>query len=122
MAAAPVSAAQTSSTHQFAVGSQPLGDALNRVAQTAGVQIMVPPDLVRGRTAPTLSGQYTVNQALDKVLDGSGLTHRSTRGGVITVALAQEATTPRKPRRRHRSPPRRPRTILPTRRIWPPCR
>ncbi|KAF1725085.1 TonB-dependent receptor [Pseudoxanthomonas japonensis] len=96
MAAAPVSAAQTSSTHQFAVGSQPLGDALNRVAQTAGVQIMVPPDLVRGRTAPTLSGQYTVNQALDKVLDGSGLTHRSTRGGVITVARAQETTTPAK--------------------------
>lgn len=97
LAAAPVSAAQSSSTHQFAVGSQPLGDALNRVAQTAGVQIMVPPDLVRGRTAPTLSGQYTVNQALEKVLTGSGLTHRSTRGGVITVARAQETTAPSKP-------------------------
>jgi outer membrane receptor protein involved in Fe transport len=97
MAAAPVSAAQSSSTHQFAVGQQPLGDALNRVAQTAGVQIMVPPDLVRGRTAPTLSGQYTVNQALDKVLSGSGLTHRNTRGGVITVARAQETTAPAKP-------------------------
>ncbi len=96
IAMAPVSAAQASSTHQFAVGSQPLGDALNRVAQTAGVQIMVPPDLVRGRTAPTLTGQYTVNQALDKVLDGSGLTHRSTRGGVITVARAQETQAPAK--------------------------
>lgn len=97
IAAAPLSAAQTASTHQFAVRSQPLGEALNRVAQTAGVQIMVPPELVRGHTAPTLSGQYTVNQALEKVLDGSGLTHRSTRGGVITVARAQESTAPAKP-------------------------
>ena len=49
---APASFAQPAATHQFAVASQPLGEALNRLAETAGVQIMVPPDLVRGHTAP----------------------------------------------------------------------
>ncbi|MTI75279.1 MAG: TonB-dependent siderophore receptor, partial [Stenotrophomonas sp.] len=85
---APASFAQPAATHQFAVASQPLGEALNRLAETAGVQIMVPPDLVRGHTAPALSGQYTVQQALDRLLAGTGLVHRSTRGGVITLARA----------------------------------
>jgi len=65
---APASFAQPAATHQFAVASQPLGEALNRLAETAGVQIMVPPDLVRGHTAPALAGQYTVQQALDRLL------------------------------------------------------
>ncbi|MBN8803276.1 MAG: TonB-dependent receptor, partial [Stenotrophomonas acidaminiphila] len=85
---APASFAQPAATHQFAVASQPLGEALNRLAETAGVQIMVPPDLVRGHTAPALAGQYTVQQALDRLLAGTGLVHRSTRGGVITIARA----------------------------------
>lgn len=94
---APVSAAQQQNAREFTLASQPLGDALNRLAQAADVQIMVPPDLVRGRTAPALTGRYTVDQALDRLLAGSGLTHRSTRSGVITVARAEEPPRPASP-------------------------
>lgn len=80
----------------FVLERQPLGDSLNRLAQAADVQIMVPPELVRGRTAPALSGRYTVEQALDTLLSGSGLGHRSTRSGVITVA--QETASRAAPR------------------------
>ena len=93
---APQALAQQAA-RQYSIASQPLGDTLNRVAQQAGVQIMVPPELVRGRKAPTLSGQYTVSQALDKALNGSGLTHRKTKSGVITVARAEPTPAP-KPR------------------------
>ncbi|RDZ27536.1 TonB-dependent receptor [Lysobacter silvisoli] len=98
LGAAPLATAQQAAAHQFALPSQPLGDALNRLAEAAGVQILVPPDLVRGRTAPQLAGKYTVNQALDKVLVGSGLTHRSTRAGVITVVRAAEPAARPAPR------------------------
>lgn len=94
---APPTLAQQAATHQFAVASQPLGEALNRLAETAGVQIMVPPELVRGHTAPALAGQYTVGQALDKLLAGTGLVHRSTRGGVITLARAPAAAPEPRP-------------------------
>lgn len=97
LAFAPVAAAQQQEAREFSLASQPLGDALNRLAQAADVQILVPPDLVRGRTAPALTGKYTVGQALDRLLAGSGLTHRSTRSGVITVSRAEEPPRPASP-------------------------
>ncbi|MBP6799443.1 MAG: TonB-dependent receptor, partial [Luteimonas sp.] len=97
LAFAPVVAAQQAPAREFALASQPLGDALNRLAQAANVQIMVPPDLVRGRTAPALTGRYTVQQALDRLLAGTGLVHRSTRSGVITVARADAPARPAPP-------------------------
>lgn len=83
-ATAPAHAAQVQ-THRFAMPAQPLGAALNQLAETAGVQILVPPELVRGKNAPALSGSYSVEQALDLVLAGSGLRHDRTPSGVITV-------------------------------------
>ena len=107
LGAAPLAQAQQGTARQYAIASQPLGDTLNRVAQQAGVQIMVPPDLVRGRTAPSVSGQYTVNQALDKALNGTGLTHRKTKSGVITVARAAPTPAP-SPKPRAALPPQDP--------------
>ncbi len=90
--AATAAAAQQGKAHSFSVARQPLADSLNRVAQQADVQLMVPTTLVRGRTAPALSGKYTVDQALNKLLTGTGLVHRSTPNGVITVSRAGDAT------------------------------
>lgn len=54
--------------------AQPLGTALNELARQARLQLMVHPDLVAGRTAPPVSGQFTVREALERLLSGSGLT------------------------------------------------
>jgi len=80
----------------YAIASQSLGSALNRLAETAGLQVLVPPALVRGKTAPALNGRYTAEQALRALLAGSGLDYRATSSGVITI-VAKEAPPPAKP-------------------------
>lgn len=82
--------------HQYTLPSQPLGTALNQLAVTADRQLLVPPELVRGRTAPALTGRYTVEEALKRLLAGSGLSYRITGSGVITIVAAPpERSRPR---------------------------
>lgn len=87
--AAPAALAQASAeARTYVIASQPLGSALNRLAEAGGLQILVPPALVRDRTAPALNGRYTTEQALRALLAGSGLDYRTTSGGVITIVAA----------------------------------
>lgn len=87
----------TSRSHAYAMPQQPLGAALNRLAEIADVQILAPQDLIRGKQAPALAGDYDVQQALDRLLRGSGLVYRTTSTGVITIAVAPSAPAPRPP-------------------------
>lgn len=65
--------AQTSAAMPISVPAQPLGTALNELARQARLQLMVHPDLVAGKQAPAVAGNLTPRQALDRVLQGSGL-------------------------------------------------
>ncbi len=96
--ATPAAQAQME-TRTYAIAAQPLGGALNRLAEAADLQILVPPGLVRDKTAPALNGRYTVAQALQALLAGSGLGYRTTSGGVITIVAAPASAPP---------PPRKP--------------
>ena len=93
LAATPVFA-QQATVHSYAMPSQPLGAALNQLALSSDRQILVPPDLVRGRTAPALDGQYTLDAALRKLLLGSGLTYEVTDTGTVVIKRAPSATKP----------------------------
>lgn len=53
--------------------AQPLAAALNELARQASLQMTFPAPLVAGKQAPALSGQMTVQQALARLLAGSGL-------------------------------------------------
>ncbi|SFK73829.1 Secretin and TonB N terminus short domain-containing protein [Lysobacter sp. cf310] len=81
--------------HDYALPAQPLGAALNQLAASGDAQMLVPPELVRNRTAPALSGRYTLTQALERLLAGSGLSYRVTRSGVITIVAAPATPRPR---------------------------
>ena len=59
--------------HRFAIAAQPLASALNELARQADLQLGFAPALVAGRAAPAVSGQFTAQQALDRLLAGSGL-------------------------------------------------
>ncbi len=85
----PMASAQQAqaATRTYSMPSQSLGKALNQLAASAGLQLLAPPDLVRGKTAPALSGAYTVTEALDRLLAGSNLTHRTAANGVITIVV-----------------------------------
>jgi outer-membrane receptor for ferric coprogen and ferric-rhodotorulic acid len=69
---APAATAQA--TYAIKLPAQPLGDALNELARQAGLQLLVRRELVDGKHAPAVNGQLTAQQALDRVLAGSGLT------------------------------------------------
>jgi len=58
---------------RFRVEAGDLGDSLNAVAAQAGVQILYDGSLVAGRRAPAVDGYYAVDEALARVLAGSGL-------------------------------------------------
>jgi len=53
------------------IAAQPLGQALNELAQQAELQLLFPPALVAGKTAPAVSGTLTPSQVVDRLLAGS---------------------------------------------------
>ena len=67
--------------------AQPLGPALNELARQCRFQLMVHPDLVSGKSAPAVSGLLTAQQALERLLSGSGLVP-SQQGGVVIIKTA----------------------------------
>lgn len=65
------------------IASQPLGQALNDLARQAGLQLLFPPALVEGKTAPAVSGRLTPTQALERLLTGSGLIATQQDGTIV---------------------------------------
>lgn len=78
--AAPVMAAEPIA---FAVAAQPLGAALTEIARTAGLEVMFPADAVAGRRAPAIHGRRTLEDALDQLLAGTGLTATIENGTIV---------------------------------------
>ena len=91
LVAAPLYA-QSAATFAIALPAQPLGSALNELARQASFQLIVHPDLVAGRSAPAVSGSLSAQQALDRLLAGSGL-QASQEGRVVVVKAAPKADT-----------------------------
>lgn len=90
----PVHAQAVPATATFAVTlpAQPLGTALNELARQGRFQLIAHPDLVAGKTAPTVSGTLTAHQALERLLAGSGLM-ASMEGGVVVIKAAPREVT-----------------------------
>lgn len=85
---APVQAQASPPATQFDLPSQPMGEAINAIAYRAGVQIAAPGELVRQRRAPALQGSYTVRQALERILSGSGLAVEEVAGRYVIRSAA----------------------------------
>lgn len=82
---------------------QPLEQSLAQLATVSNLQILMAPQMLRGKTAPALSGRYSVAEALQQLLAGSGLSYRLTEGGVVTIVAAAQplpvpAAKPAQPR------------------------
>ncbi len=72
-------------TISYDIAAQDLGRALTLFADQAGKRLMFPSSLVSGRTSPGLSGKFTVEQALSRLLAGSGLAYLHTDTNAITI-------------------------------------
>ncbi|MGE3712564.1 MAG: TonB-dependent receptor plug domain-containing protein, partial [Hyphomicrobiaceae bacterium] len=66
------------------IPAQSLSGALVQYSNATGVQLFFNANLVRGKKAPGLRGSFTTDQAMSRMLSGTGLTYR-TSGNAVTI-------------------------------------
>jgi outer membrane receptor protein involved in Fe transport len=72
-------------TYNFDIPSQGLNAALQQFALTAQHKLLYRTELVDGKTSESLKGQFTVEEAVRKLLSGSGLTFEITPSAVVLI-------------------------------------
>ena len=77
----------------FDIEAQPLSSALIEYSEQSDTNVIVPGDLVDGKSAPALSGQMESDEALEKLLDGSGLKYEADTDGSVMIMLASAQQT-----------------------------
>lgn len=71
-------------SQRFDIPAQPLSQALSQFARQAGLQLAFSSELVEGKQALSLKGEYSVEAGLSELLRESGLTGQVS-GGTLTV-------------------------------------
>lgn len=66
--------------------AQPLGSALQELARQSNIQIIFFSKAVEGHRAPALTGTFTPEEAVARLLEGSGLTYHVLNDRTIEVA------------------------------------
>lgn len=87
-AGVPVWAQAPTQLRAYHMPRQPLEQALAELASVSKLQILMAPQMLRGKSAPALNGRYSAAQALQRLLVGSGLSYRLTDSGVVTIVAA----------------------------------
>jgi iron complex outermembrane receptor protein len=77
--------------------AQSLATSLAGLSKQTGVQIFAAGELVKGKSAPAVTGQMTVQQALDRLLEGSGLEKASSDQGFIIRPPQKASSEPVSP-------------------------
>ncbi len=85
---APPSATTDSQQRSFDIVAQPLDTALTRLADQAGVRILFASNEVAALQGPRLAGRFSVEQALTRLLAGSGLDWHWREPGIAVVSRA----------------------------------
>lgn len=85
---AAVVGAQAPAQFEFALPAQPLADSLRAVGRVAHVNVAFDPPTVAGRLAQSLRGRFSAEEALERLLRGSGLRLRVTDGGSFWIDAA----------------------------------
>lgn len=86
----PVHAQQVASI-SYSIPAGPLGSAISRFGDKSNLQVLYPADLVRGKRSPGVSGSLTREQALGRLLAGTGLSYRFTNSNTVTIVSAGAA-------------------------------
>ncbi len=82
--------AQDARRYDIALPAQPLADAIAALSAQTGTPVVYTEPSVATRQAPALSGRFTAEEALDRLLAGSGLRSTYTASGALTIAKAPE--------------------------------
>ncbi len=87
-AAAPVQ----SGPRHYDIPAGPVEQALSAFARSAGVIVVFTPDLVQGHSSPGLRGEANIEEALTRLLQGSGLQAVRAEDGSFTLRRVPEGT------------------------------
>ncbi|MDD0844899.1 TonB-dependent siderophore receptor [Pseudomonas sp. Gutcm_11s] len=87
----PVWAENVAAQHDFAIAAGSLESALNSFAATTGVSVSYSPETVRGLQSPGVQGQLSADEALQRLLSGSGLQVSRQASGNYSLLPAPEA-------------------------------
>lgn len=80
--------------HEVSLAAQPLSSALRTLSRQTGIEIVFRPELVRGQSAPAVSGRTSTDAALRRLLDGTGLAVRYAGGTAILYRAPAAVRTP----------------------------
>jgi len=80
--------AQNPQSVEFQIPAQSLASALSEYARQSGEQLLFAPDLVVGKTANAVAGDFTTSAALEGLLAGSGLAYSRTESGTVLISQA----------------------------------
>ncbi|MBK5529063.1 TonB-dependent siderophore receptor [Pseudomonas sp. TH06] len=79
--------------HHYSIAAGPLVTVLNRFAEQSGVFLAGHNDLAADKRSPGLNGDYSIRQALQILLNGSGLQAQQQNGGGFVLRIS-DATSP----------------------------
>jgi len=88
--AAEAGTTQQRTQFSFAMAAKPLPQALSDFSRITGISVVYTDEAPYGMTAPAVSGQMSAEQAIQRLLSGSGLTFRRT--DAHTLALEPQPT------------------------------
>jgi iron complex outermembrane receptor protein len=71
--------------YSVSIPAEPLGDALNELAQQTGLQILFSSELVARMRAPQVKGSLSADEALRKILGNSGLRYEFVNPRTIAI-------------------------------------
>ena len=72
----------------FKIEAQPLSSALIVLSEQADATIVAAPQLMRGKQAPAISGEFSLDEALSRLLEGSGLDYELAPGNRLILRPA----------------------------------
>jgi outer membrane receptor protein involved in Fe transport len=87
---APAAYAQVQ-TFNFNIDKQPLSAALLAFGRQADLSVLAPTPLIAGKMAPEVRGQLNASEALDRLLDGTGLTYAYVEANAIKIIPKERA-------------------------------
>jgi iron complex outermembrane receptor protein len=86
-------AADTGKSVPFNIPAQSLSGALTRFAADTRLQVLYDSDIAESLEAPALNGTYTPAEALEQLLQGTGLNYRYSNDNTITLEMTRGSLT-----------------------------
>lgn len=83
--AAETGGSQPRAQFSFSLAAKPLPQALSDFSRVTGISVVYTDEAPYGLNAPAINGQMSAEQALQRLLTGSGLTFRRTDGHTIAL-------------------------------------